>query len=119
MKQKSFFIAALLCCITLPAAATETNGLCNLITEMQSVFKIIRTFAFVGAGFILAKYAWEAISEKKLAGSDDMVTGVKKIGIPMIIGFILLFGIGTLLQILTSINGMELIGCSEQLFNGW
>ncbi len=119
MNKNLFFITTLLCITNLPVSAAETNGLCELITEMQSVFKIIRTFAFVGAGFILAKYAWEAISDKKIAGKDDMVTGIKTVGIPMIIGFVLLFGIGTVLQLFTSVSGMELIGCDKQLFGGW
>ena len=48
-----------------------------------------------------------------------MVTGIKTVGIPMIIGFVLLFGIGTVLQLFTSVSGMELIGCDKQLFGGW
>ncbi len=61
-------------------AAPVNQGLCDMITKFQEVFKLLRTLAFVGAGFILAKYGWDAISSGKLAGSDNVVDGLKKIG---------------------------------------
>ena len=96
-------------------AAPVNRGLCDMIAKFQDVFKLLRTLAFVGAGFILAKYGWEAISSGKLAGSDNVVDGLKKIGLPMSIRFALLFSIGILLNFLS--NG-ENFGC-ENLTIGW
>lgn len=96
-------------------AAPVNQGLCDMITKFQEVFKLLRTLAFVGAGFILAKYGWDAISSGKLAGSENVVDGLKKIGLPMIIGFALLFSIGILLNFLS--NG-ENFGCMN-LTQGW
>ena len=96
-------------------AGSNTAGLCALIAQLQGVFKTLRILAFIGAGFILAKYGWEAISSGKLAGSDNVVDGLKKIGIPMIIGFTLLFSIGILLGYLS--NG-DNFGCPT-LTTGW
>ncbi len=120
MKHNIMFFALVLSVVSLPAfAATDTSGLCELIAEMQGIFKVLRTLAFVGVGFILAKYAWEAISTGKLNGETELVKGVQKTGIPMLIGLIMLFMIGTILQVLSSASGAELVGCSAELFQGW
>ncbi len=100
-------------------AANDGNGLCDLIVRMQDIFKILRTLAFVGAGFMLAKYAWEAISSGKINGKDKLVEGAQSIGIPMLVGLILLFGIGTFLQVLSSASGAKLLGCTDAIFQGW
>ncbi len=89
--------------------------MCQLISQLQSVFKILRTMAFVGAGFILAKYGWEAITSGKIGGKDNIADGLKAIGLPMIVGFALLFSIGLVLGFLS--NGTNL-GCPE-IINGW
>lgn len=91
------------------------NGMCDLIRQLQSVFKILRTFAFVGAGFILAKYGWEAITSGKVGGKDNIADGLKAVGVPMIVGFALLFSIGLVLGFLS--NGQNL-GCPE-IVMGW
>lgn len=120
MKHKIMFVAFGLSVVALPAfAAADTDGLCKLIVEMQDIFKILRTLAFVGVGFMLAKYAWEAISTGKLNGEAELVKGVQKTGIPMLVGLIMLFMIGTILQVLSSASGAELVGCSTELFQGW
>ena len=106
--------------VVIPAfAAANIDGLCGLIAEMQGIFKILRTLAFAGAGFILAKYAWEAISTGKLNGEAELIKGVQKTGIPMLVGLILLFMIGTILQVLSSASGASVLGCSDELFQGW
>lgn len=97
------------------AAGTGINEMCNLITRLQGVFSVLRTFAFVGAGFILAKYGWEAISTGKLGGKDNIAEGLKAVGVPMIVGFALLFSIGVVLGFL--MNG-ENFGCPA-LTDGW
>lgn len=89
--------------------------MCKLISQLQGVFGVLRTFAFVGAGFILAKYGWEAISSGKLGGKDNIAEGLKAVGVPMIVGFALLFSIGVVLGFL--MNG-ENLGCPA-LTTGW
>ena len=96
-------------------AGSNTAGLCALITQLQGVFKTLRILAFIGAGFILAKYGWKAISTGKLANESSVIDGIKKVGIPMIIGFTLLFSIGILLGYLS--NG-DNFGCPN-LTTGW
>lgn len=118
--KKIIFFAVVAGILAMPAfAAGNIDGMCDLIAEMQDIFKLIRTLAFVGAGFILAKYAWEAISTGKLNGEADLVKGAQKTGLPMLVGLILLFTIGTILQVLSSATGAELIGCSAEIFQGW
>ena len=120
MKNKIMFMSIGMCALTTSAlAAGDIGGMCELIAEMQDIFKLIRTLAFVGAGFMLAKYAWEAISTGKLNGEADLVKGAQKTGVPMLVGLILLFAIGTVLQVLSSATGAELMGCSTELFQGW
>lgn len=93
---------------------TVGKEMCDMIKELQVVFKTLRTLAFLGAGFLLAKYGWEAISTGKLNGKD-LIEGVKTTGISMIVGFALLFAIGVILSVL--ING-RITGCPE-LTQGW
>lgn len=97
------------------AAPAMNSGLCDMIARFQEVFKLLRTLAFVGAGFILAKYGWDAITSGKIAGKESVTEGLKSIGVPMIIGFALLFSIGILLGFLS--NG-ENFGC-QNLTTGW
>ncbi len=97
-----------------PALAAQ-NAMCDLIIQLQDVFKILRTLAFVGAGFILAKYGWEAITSGKVGGKDNIADGLKAVGVPMIVGFALLFSIGIILGFLS--NGANL-GCAA-ITTGW
>lgn len=100
--------------VALAAVGPENNdGLCTLIGQMYGVFKILRTLAFVGAAFIIAGWAWGYISKGE-AALDDL----KKKGIGLLIGFVLLFGIGMVLSFLMSSAGMESIGC-ENAIKGW
>ncbi len=101
---------------SMAAEPTFTVGkeMCDMIKELQDVFKILRTLAFLGAAFILAKYGWEAISTGKVGGKD-LIEGVKTTGISMIVGFALLFVIGVILSVL--IDG-RITGCPE-LTQGW
>lgn len=91
------------------------NNICDLIVKMQDVFKLLRVLAFAGAAFILAKYAWEAITTGKIGGKD-MMEGVKITGIGMLVGFFLLFGIGIVLSALLS---GHIVDCAEVLKSGW
>lgn len=95
--------------VALAAVGSEDNpGLCALIGQMYGVFRILRTLAFVGAAFIIAGWAWGYIS-KGDAALDDL----KKKGIGLLIGFVLLFGIGIVLSFLMSSAGMDSIGCKN------
>ncbi len=105
----------LVCCPAVAATGGGNTGLCKLIMQLQSVFKVLRVMAFVGAGFILAKYGWEAITSGKLGGKETVADGLKAIGVPMIVGFALLFSIGIIMGFLT--NG-ENFGCAA-LTTGW
>ncbi len=110
----NFAIVGLLCSTPAFAAGINENGICLLITQMQSVFKILRTLAFVGAAFIIAGWAWKYISSGE-AKMDDL----KKQGTGLLVGFFLLFGIGFVLQAITTTAGLNAIGCAGQLANGW
>jgi len=91
------------------------DGICELIIKMQDIFRILRVLAFLGAGFILANYAWQAITTGKINSKDNIVEGAKSVGVPMLIGFILLFSIGIILQAL--LTG-HVVDCATQL-TGW
>lgn len=114
MPNKNGGFAAAILVLPVPALAAG-NAMCDLVVQLQSVFKILRTFAFVGAGFILAKYGWEAITSGKLGGKDNIADGLKAVGVPMIVGFALLFSIGIVLGFLS--NGANL-GCPA-ITQGW
>lgn len=91
----------------------DQSGLCALIGQMQGVFKILRTLAFVGAAFIIAGWAWGYISKPADMKLDDLKTK----GTGMLVGFVLLFGIGIVLQFFLSSAGLELIGCQDAILN--
>jgi hypothetical protein len=111
--------AALLSMVSVAGASAATGhltsgvDLCALIAEVQGIFKLLRTLAFVGAGFLIAGWAWGYISGgKEIKAMDE----VKNKGVSMLIGFILLFGIGTFLQVLSTATGAEILGC---ITTGW
>lgn len=88
------------------------SGLCALIGQMYGVFKILRTLAFVGAAFIIAGWAWGFISSGKFEMDD-----LRKKGTGMLVGFVLLFGIGVVLQFFLSSAGLEMIGCQNVIMD--
>ncbi len=95
------------------AAGINANGICGLIGQMYGVFKILRTLAFVGAAFIIAGWAWGYISKGEVKLDD-----LQKKGTGMLVGFVLLFGIGIVLQVfLFTNNGLALIGCQDLITN--
>lgn len=96
-------------------AAANADGLCGIINEMYGVFKVLRTLAFVGAAFIIAGWAWGYISAGKGVDMEDL----KKKGTGMLVGFVLLFGIGVVLQFfIFSDTGLSAIGC-ENVIKQW
>lgn len=93
-------------------AAANADGLCGIINEMYGVFKVLRTLAFVGAAFIIAGWAWGYISAGKGVDMEDL----KKKGTGMLVGFVLLFSIGVVLQFFVFSNtGLSAIGCEDAI----
>lgn len=90
------------------AGGVNNSGLCALIGQMYGVFSILRTLAFVGAAFIIAGWAWGYISSGKVEMDD-----LRKKGTGMLVGFVLLFSIGIVLQFFLSSTGQSIIGCPE------
>ena len=88
----------------------NNSGLCDLIIQMQNVFKILRTLAFVGAAFLVAQWAWSYIK-----AGDVKMDDLKDKGTGLLVGFILLFAIGAVLSFVLSSTGMEAI----ELLGGW
>lgn len=95
------------------ASGINMEGLCVLINQLKSVFNVLRTLAFVGAAFIIAGWAWGFISK---GAGVDIEKDLKPKGIGMLVGFILLFTIGVVLQFLVSTTGAEVMGC---VTSGW
>lgn len=108
MKKFAFAAFALIAGMGIAAAAPNPQGVCLLIGEMQGVFKILRILAFVGAGFMLAGWAWGWI-----AAGDVKKDDLKDKGVALMVGFTVLFGIGIILQFLGPITG-----CAN-LVSGW
>lgn len=116
MKRLNFAIIGLMVsassAMAMPSAADK--ALCDLAEEFGDIFSIIQTLAFVGAGITIAGWAWGYISGGK---AIDPTKEVKEKGIPMLIGFILLFGIGTVLSIFMSMTGEGgRLGCVPHFF---
>ncbi len=107
-----FNMAVIIAMTSMPAMATGVNpsGICRLIGQMRGVFEILRTLAFVGAAFVIAGWAWGYISKGEVKKDD-----LKDKGVGMMVGFILLFGIGIVLQFLLSTAGGNALGCPEIL----
>lgn len=98
MKRLNFAIIGLMVSASSASAASAEpyEAVCLLAKKFGGIFEIIQILAFVGAGISIAGWAWGYISGGKAINPTDEV---KNKGIPMLIGFILLFGIGTLLRI--------------------
>lgn len=111
---KEFGVAGILVAVCMAGAmaaaagtAVDTTAVCGLVVELEKVFQIMRTLAFVGAAFSIAGWAWGYIS-KGDAGMDDL----KKKGTGLLVGFILLFGMGFIFQFLGSTTGHKALGCA-------
>lgn len=122
-RKKGFYmkkvcsIATLFVFIALPAMAAGTGmdqALCKLASEFGKIFNILRILMFAGAGWTIATWAWGFISAPK---AIDPVAQAKEKLIPMLVGFALLFGIGTILSIFMSMAGPGgSLGCIENFF---
>lgn len=109
-----YLVGAMMMFASLPARAEgggANDAICVLLRKLEPLFTTLSILAFVGAGFIIAGWAWGFIS----AGKVDMAD-VKTKGIGMLVGFVLLFAIGAVLQFLlsaSSVNGI--LGCEDEL----
>lgn len=105
--SKVFAFASIALVFGMTAAnAADYGNVCVLIQELGNVFRVLRTLAFAGAAFVLAGWAWKYITTgwgKSGDGGTDL-EATKKQGIGMLIGFILLFGIGMIMQFLPNLG---------------
>lgn len=115
MKRLNFAIIGVMASVSSSmAAGGADDALCMLAEKFGDIFEIIQTLAFVGAGITIAGWAWGYISGGK---AIDPTKEVKEKGIPMLIGFILLFGIGTVLSIFMTMTGEGgSMGCVPEFF---
>ena len=92
-------------------AAVNEKAICIFLRDLRGVFNMLRTFAFIGAAFLIAGWAWGYISKPKDMSMDDLKTK----GTGLLVGFILLFSIGLILQFLISASGARTFDCPELL----
>lgn len=112
INKANFALIALMASVA-PAMAAD-NGVCTLIAKLGDVLDYIRLFAFVGAGFLIAAWAWEFIK-----AGDIGMDAVKKKGMALLVGCFLLFFIGAILSFLIGAAGPGgSFDCYEQL-KGW
>ena len=115
MNKINFAIVALMASGTASMAADTgmNDALCKMGEEFGKIFSILQILAFVGAGVTIAGWAWGYIS----AGKIDAIKEVKEKGIAMLIGFFLLFGIGTVLSIFMGMVGENgSLDCVQKFF---
>ena len=109
MNKVNFAIVAAM--VANPAfAAVNEKAICVFLRDLRGVFNMLRTFAFIGAAFLIAGWAWGYISKGE-AKMDDL----KNKGTGLLIGFILLFSVGLILQFLVSASGARTFDCPELL----
>lgn len=114
MKRLNFAIVGVMTSVPAMAAGDINQALCDLAEQFGEIFSAIRLLAFVGAGVTIAGWAWGYIS----AGKIDAIKEVKEKGIALLIGFILLFSIGTLLSVFMNMAGDGgSLNCVESFFN--
>ncbi len=116
MKRLNFAIIGIM--VSMPAMALNNgaakDALCKIGAEFKGIFNILQILAFVGAGVTIAGWAWGYISGGKAV---DVVKEVKEKGVGMLIGFFLLFGVGTLLSIFIDMVGPDGgLGCDIKTF---
>ncbi len=94
------------------SAFAAPSDVCGLINELGKIFKILRTLAFIGAGFYIAQWAWGFISK-----GDVKMDDVRDKGIGVLVGFLLLFSVGVILEVLLNMAGPGgSLGCN---FDAW
>ena len=112
MTKANFAIIGLMASMA-PAMAADT-GVCNLVKDLGGLLGMLRTLAFIGAGFTIAGWAWDYISKGKVELKD-----VQTKGIGLLVGFVLLFGVGMVLSFLMSAAAPGgSLNCAAQ-FQAW
>ena len=113
MKKISFAMVGIMASVPAMAAMNYNNVLCKLAAEFNGIFSMLRTLAFIGAGMSIATWAWGYIK----AGKVDIQKEVSEKGVGLLVGFVLLFSIGTLLSVFMSMAGKDgAFGCVQQFF---
>ena len=93
-------------------AVVQENAICMLLNDMKGIFNMLRTFCFIGAAFMIAGWAWGYISGGKDGKASPSMDDLKTKGTGLLVGFILLFSVGLILQFLLSASGGRTFGCS-------
>ena len=114
MNKINFAIIGLMVAMPAFAAPQQQDGMCQLITKLGGLFKILRTMAFIGAAFYIAGWAWEFIK-----GGEAKPDEVKKKGIALVVGFSILFMIGAILSFVMSAAGMKAMNCVTTGLQSW
>ena len=87
-------------------AVVNESAMCLFMNDLRGVFNMLRTFAFIGAAFLIAGWAWGYISK-----GEAKMDVLKNKGSGLLVGFILLFSVGLILQFLVSATGAKALGC--------
>ena len=99
-----------------PALAVNYSGLCDLIERLGTLLKTVRILAFIGAGFLIAQWAWEFVSKPQ----DVKLETFKTKGVGMLVGFVLLFSVGAVLTFFINAAGAGgSLGCAAEKFRAW
>ena len=114
IKRLNFAIIGIMASAPAMAAGVNYNNLlCKMATEFNGVFQLLRTLAFIGAGMSIAGWAWGYIEKGKV----EITKEVKEKGVGLLVGFILLFSIGTLLSVFMGMAGEGgSLKCVENFF---
>ena len=113
MKKISFAMVGIMASVPAMAAVKYGDVLCSLASEFNNIFRMLRLLAFIGAGMSIASWAWGYIK----AGKVDIQKEVSEKGVGLLVGFVLLFSIGTLLSVFMSMAGQGgVLGCVQQFF---
>ena len=109
--SKYFTMATVSVGLFMQNAMAADDGICGLIKGLAPVIKTLRTLAFVGAAFVLMDMAWGWIKKP-----DDLTKDkLKDIGVGMFVAFFILFGVGMLLQFVSSASGQSTLGCVSEI----
>ena len=108
--MNTFNMAIISAMVTIPAFAdVDESAICKLVGELGSVFRMLRTFAFIGAAFMIAGWAWGYITSGKVGDKDGALGELKSKGTALLIGSILLFTIGLILDFLVGAGNGSLV----------
>lgn len=100
MRKVNFAILGIMMSVPAMAAVNTNQMLCDLAEQFGEIFNLMRTLMFVGAGISIATWAWGYISK-----GDFKPDELKTKGAGMLVGFFLLFSIGTLLTVFMNMAG--------------